>query len=196
MTKFVFQLNLDNQFIVIDNFFTATYAVNMEQNTLISWLEKNKTLLTYVAMGLVVVIVLVGGVTSKYFTETPHETEKVATETTTNTETVANTSATITPLSENKTIEVGRGEVVFILSSKSGSAIVREIHLHNPLKDSWVLAYDGYKTISTEPVEVFRVNLAAIEYDQVQIRTLDNFFTINNPVSVKSSESTKVELGI
>ncbi len=167
----------------------------MEQNTLTSWLEKNKTLLTYVAMGLVVVVVLVGGVMSKYFTETPHETEKMATETT-SAENLANTVATITPIAESNMIEVGRGEAVFVLSSKSGSAIVREIHLHNPTKDSWVLAYDGYKTISTEPVEVYRAKLAAIEYDKIQVRTLDNFFTINNLVSIKSGDSVKVELGI
>lgn len=169
----------------------------MEQNNnLTNWLEKNKTLLTYVAMGLVVVVVLVGGVISRYSIETPHESE-VATETT-NTENTANTLATITPIiaEAEKVIEAGRGEVVFVLSSSAGSAIVREIHLHNPQKDSWVLAYDGYKTISTEPVEVFRAKLAAIQYNQVQVRTLDNFFTLNSPVSVRSGESVVVELGI
>ncbi len=170
----------------------------MEQNTLTGWLEKNKTLLTYFAMGLVVMIVLVGGVLSKYSTETPHESEQVATETSQNTTNqeganqVANTSAVISPI----TTDAGRGEVVFMLSSKNGSAIVREIQLHNPLKDSWVLAYDGYKTISTEPVEVYRTNLAAITYDRVQVRTLDNFFTIETPVHINSGASVQVELGI
>lgn len=166
----------------------------MEQNNLTSWVEKNKTLLTYVAMAVVIVVVLVGGTVSKYSIETPHESEQVAQEQVIqeNVNQVANTAATITPI----TIEAGRGEVVFILSSQDGSKIVREIHLHNPHKDSWVLAYDGYKTISTEPTEVYRATLAAITYDRAQIRTLDNFFTIENPVQVKDGDSIKVELEI
>lgn len=162
----------------------------MEQNNLTSWIEKNKTLLTYMAMAVVVMVVLVGGIVSKYSIETPYESEQLATGI--ETIQVANTSATITPIQ----MEVNRGEVVFILSSQDGSKIVREIHLHNPHKDSWVLAYDGYKTISTEPTEVYRAMLAAIEYDQVQVRTLDNFFTISNPVKVMNGESIKAELSI
>lgn len=148
-------------------------------------------------MGLIVAIVLVGGTLSRYSKETPNEIEieKVVADTTTETENtnqVANTAAIITPI----VTEAGRGEIVFILSSKSGAATVREIHLHNPHKDSWILAYDGYKTISTEPTEVYRTTLAAIEYDQMQVRTLDNFFTINNPVKIKGGESVEVKLEI
>ncbi|MEK7114927.1 MAG: hypothetical protein AAB847_01020 [Patescibacteria group bacterium] len=160
----------------------------MEQNKFNSWVEKNKTLLTYIIMGTVVAIVLVGGTLSRYSEETPNEMEKVVTDTAQ----VANTAAIITPI----VAEAGRGEVVFMLSSKSGGAVVREIHLHNPYKDSWVLAYDGYKTVSTELTEVYRTNLAAITYDKAQVRTLDNFFVIENPVKIMSEESTIVNLEI
>lgn len=65
-----------------------------------------------------------------------------------------------------------KGEAVFSVSSPVG-VVVREVSIHNPFKDSWVLIYDGYKFVGAgQAVEIFKTSLAALTYDQVMVRVL------------------------
>lgn len=80
--------------------------------------------------------------------------------------------------------EIGAGEVIFTGSAKQ-NAIVRQINLFNPFKQNWVLVYDGYKEISSAPMEIFRARLAAITYTKAQLVTVGGAIDINKELTVK-----------
>lgn len=86
---------------------------------------------------------------------------------------------------------VGKGEVIFSVSSKVDD-VVREIFLHNPQKDSWLPVYDGYRSVTSAPVEVYRVNLSPIKFDKVRVRTLKKSKDLNQEVEVKVDSSVNV----
>lgn len=98
----------------------------------------------------------------------------------------------------------GSGEVAFVISSPS-AVIVREIYLYNSFRaqnsqDPWFLVYDGYRQVSAEPIEVFRVTLAPIIYEKVRVRVLsvDTGASVERTkdvkIEVKSGSTTKVEV--
>ena len=163
----------------------------MEQDKLkplLSWVEKNSQLLTTAATVVVVVVLMMGIVVWNKIEE-----GKVVEETKETTEIVSDATASPTA-GISALVESGKGEVVFVVSSAKSDVIVREIQLHNPHKNSWVVAYDGYKPVFRIPIEVFRTRLAAINYDMVQVRTLDSFYPIPREVMVKDGDSIAVNL--
>ena len=86
----------------------------------------------------------------------------------------------------------GKGDVMFVVSSSSG-VIVREISVYNPFKDSWVLVYDGYKSVGAgQAVEIFKASLAPLTYDRVKVRTLSADTGASNEV-VKEMPVTVIE---
>jgi len=87
----------------------------------------------------------------------------------------------------------GKGEVVFSISSQADD-VVREILLHNPHKDSWVQVYDGYRSVTAEPVEVYRVTLSPITFDKVRVRTINNLKDFDKEVNVQGDSSLNIVL--
>ena len=86
------------------------------------------------------------------------------------------------------------GEVVLLASSKKDT-ILREIHFYNPYTKSWLLVYDGYKSISQNPSEVYRVVLnSALKFTKVRARTLDDMRDFEKEVEIKSGSSVNVLL--
>lgn len=157
-------------------------------STLSLW-QKNKSYLVWVILFLIIVLVIMASNTGL---ETAKEDVDSSSNLTLTEEEGALASNQEQTASVLNAVGVGKGEVVFILSSKVG-AIVREIQLHNPYKDTWVVVYDGYKSISDIPTEVFRASLAAIAYDKIQVRTLDNFYPLEG-MSVSAGQSITVNL--
>lgn len=160
----------------------------MEQQTL---LPKNKTVTTLLIAVVVVVLGIIATIVNRYWapiTGAPLDTNTEETVSTIpaaqNQEQVGNVLTSITS---------GKGELTFVVSAKTGS-IVREIQLYNPYKGSWIIIYDGYKTVGETPVEVFKAGLAAMTYSKVQVRTLDRFFTFDRPTIVTSGITDTVIL--
>lgn len=106
----------------------------------------------------------------------------------------------ITVTADNEPIQItanvsaalaGKGEVVFSVSSKEDD-VVREIFLHNPAKDSWLQVYDGYRSVTAAPVEVYKVTLSPVKFDKVRVRTLNTAKDLDQAVEVKSDSSVNV----
>ena len=87
----------------------------------------------------------------------------------------------------------GVGEVVFSISAKEDD-VIREISLHNPYKNSWLQVYDGYRSVTASPVEVYRVNLSPIKFDKVQVRTVKDLKVFDKEVEIKDGASTNILL--
>ena len=170
----------------------------MEQNKLkplLDWVAKNNQALLTTAIILVVVFLMAGIVIWNRMEE-----GRVAEETMENVfDTVAPSLSTENNVSQTAVIsamvESGKGEVVFMVSAKK-DAIIREIQLHNPHKNSWVVVYDGYKPVFRIPVEVFRARLTAINYDMIQVRTLDSFYPFFKEVLVQDGKTITVNLDL
>ena len=155
----------------------------------LSFWQKNKSYLVWVVLLLIIVLIIMTATTGLETTKQDVDSSQSLTLIKEEDVSSDNQEQTANVLN---IVSAGKGEVVFILSSKT-NAIVREIQLHNPYKDSWVVVYDGYKSISDIPVEVFRAGLAAIAYDKIQIRTLDNFYSLEG-VIVPDGQSITVNL--
>lgn len=75
-------------------------------------------------------------------------------------------------------LPMGKGEVAFSVLAKDAVA-VRGIFVHNPARVSegdaaWIQVYDGYKAVPAgQSTLVFTVSLAAMQYDEVKVRTLN-----------------------
>mgnify|MGYP001559066383 FL=1 len=73
---------------------------------------------------------------------------------------------------------IGTGEVAFSVLAKDAVA-VRGIFVHNPARASegdaaWIQVYDGYKAVPAgQSTLIFTVSLAAMQYDEVKVRTLN-----------------------
>lgn len=156
---------------------------------LIDFWQKNKPYLVWVVLFLIIILIIIATKSGLKTTKQDVDSSQNLTFTeeenipSSNQEQVANTL---------NAVGDGRGEAVFVLSSKTDN-IIREIQLHNPYKDSWVVAYDGYKSVSQVPVEVFRASLAAIDYDKIQVRTLDGFYPFEGAV-ITSGKSIIINL--
>jgi hypothetical protein len=87
------------------------------------------------------------------------------------------------------------GEVVFVVSSQNNETL-REIQIHNPYYDSWILVYDGYRQVSPIPVEVYRTVLAPVQYDRITIRTTNNYHQLNKNFTPLGGGSIIVGLDI
>lgn len=159
----------------------------MEQQTLL--LPKNKKITTLIIGVAAVALGIALMIFNRYWA--PMEGEPV--DITTVEDSVANIEQVGNVLG---IIPEGRGELTFMVSAKASGTIVREIQLYNPLKDSWVIVYDGYKTLSETPTEVFRAGLAAMTYSKVQVRTLDRFFAFDRPITVVSGVADMVVLNL
>lgn len=89
--------------------------------------------------------------------------------------------------------EAGKGEVKFVVSADTAT-VLRELFVRNPFKNSWILVYDGYRELSSEPQEIIRVNLASMTYDEIRARTLDNDIAIQKSIEAKEGRSVTVTL--
>lgn len=163
-----------------------------ENNNLLTLL-RNKALLIVVAVIVIAILIVLAAVLPK---------KEKSTDTSSNLVEDVFDEASDDSFSDNlsanllaNVVESGKGEAVFVLSAKKDS-IVREIQLYNPHKNSWVVIYDGYKSVSQTPVEVYRAQLAAIDYSKVQVRALDNFYFFEQIISVPSGGSLTVNLEI
>lgn len=85
------------------------------------------------------------------------------------------------------------GELVFSVSSKT-SDVLREIYLYNPNIKSWLLVYDGYKSLNSAPSEVYRVVLDPVQFTKVRLRTISDMVDLDKVVEVKSGSSVGVLL--
>ena len=98
------------------------------------------------------------------------------------------TAQTVETASVVESFGVGRGEVVFSVSSKT-KTFLREIQLFNPHKNSWIVVYDGYREVSNTPTEINRVTLSSIKFTKVLVRTMDDAFSFDREVDVKEGSS-------
>lgn len=87
------------------------------------------------------------------------------------------------------------GELVLSVSSKTDD-VLREIYLYNPHTESWLLVYDGYKSLTNSSSEVYRVVLDPIKFTKVRVRTLDDMIDLDKEVEIKSGSSVNVSLDL
>lgn len=109
---------------------------------------------------------------------TTEATSTAAINETTETGTKTTTSAVEGMVQPAVTAPMGKGEVAFSVLSKE-PVVVRAIFVHNPARASegdvaWIQVYDGYKEVPAgQSTLVFTVSLAAMQYDEVRVRTLN-----------------------
>lgn len=85
------------------------------------------------------------------------------------------------------------GELVLSVSSKN-NGVLREVYLYNPHTKSWLLVYDGYRSLSESLSEIYRVVLDPIKFTKVRVRTLDDMVDLDKEVEIKSGSSVNVSL--
>ncbi len=165
----------------------------MEQNNNVNF---KKQALTNVAIFVAVFLVLLLGV--KLATWSAAKWSDVSNQETVNEETLGenseDSSLNQASVAEALAPVTGTGEIVLLVSSQKDT-ILREIHFYNPYTSAWLLVYDGYKQVSKNPSEAYRVFLnSALKFTKVRARTIDNIKDFDKEVEIKGGSSVNVLL--
>ncbi len=118
---------------------------------------------------------------------------------------IANEASSATEGAAEVTMPIGKGEVAFSVLAKE-AVVVRAIFVYNPARASegdvaWIQVYDGYKAVPAgQSTLVFTVSLAAMQYDEVRVRTLNVATGIPDevvkamPIAVSATEKSLVTI--
>lgn len=100
-------------------------------------------------------------------------------------------------LLESQAASIGKGEVIFTAKTSTGKlSTLEEISVHNPHKSSWITVYQGNKLVSSLPIEIFKVTLAAITYDKIRVKLSGVTAELNQKIETKSGGLTTVDLNL